>query len=69
MSLPGACLQYITQAKVAKLLRRSQFGIGVAAAPETMISICKALGKLNPNHALAALDMINAFGEERYYMK
>ena len=40
LSLPGACLQYVIQTKVAKLLSGSQFGIGIASGPESMIAIC-----------------------------
>ena len=63
MSLPGACLLHVVQGKATKLLRPSQFGIGVVAAPETMMALCKALARLRPEHVMAALDMINAFGE------
>ena len=63
MSLPGACLLHVVQSKATKLLRPTQFGIGVVAAPECMMALCKALARLRPEHAIAALDMINAFGE------
>ena len=63
MSLPGACLQYITQYPMAKLLKPTQFGIGIAAAPETMVGIISALTTLCPDDAFAAFDMSNAFGE------
>ena len=63
MSLPGACLQHIVQAKVKKLLHPSQFGISMVAGAESMIMLCKALAKLNPEDAFAAFDMVNAFGE------
>ena len=53
----------IVQAKVKKLLHSSQFGIGVVAGAESMIMVCKALAKLSPDDAFAALDMVNAFGE------
>ena len=38
MSLPGAYLQFATQSKVGKLLSGTQFGIGVTAGAETMLS-------------------------------
>ena len=63
MSLPGAYLQFATQSKVSKLLSKTQFGIGVTAGAETMLGVVKALTKLCPADALAALDMVNAFGE------
>ena len=55
MSLPGACLQHIVQVKVKKLLHASQFGIGVVAGAESMIMACKAMAKLSPDDAFAAL--------------
>ena len=63
MSLPGACLAYVSQSKVHRLLAKSQFGIGVQAGPETMIAITSALCKLCPDDIFLALDLVNAFGE------
>ena len=61
--LPGACLQHVVQSKAVKAPGRTQFGIGVAAAPKTMIALCNALVKSSPDGALVALDIANVFGE------
>ena len=63
ISLPGAFLQYITRHKVSKVFGKTQFGVGVAAGPETMLGIANALTKLCPDDVFMALDVINAFGE------
>ena len=63
LSSPGVFLQFITKQKVAKIFGKTQFGIGVAAGPETMVGIANALIKLYPNELFLALDVINAFGE------
>ena len=63
LSLPGAYLQYATQARVTKILAKTQFGMGVVAGPETMMGIAQALTKLSPDDVFGALDVINAFGE------
>ena len=63
MSLPGACLQEMTSRKVSKLLGTTQMGIGVAAGPETLLTLGKTLAALHPDDAFCALDVHNAFGE------
>ena len=63
IALPAVCLQHVVQSKATKLLAPTEFGIGVEAAPETMIALCKALAKLSPGDAFGAFDMENAFGE------
>ncbi|CAK0898534.1 unnamed protein product, partial [Prorocentrum cordatum] len=63
LSLPGACLQEIFQSKAANLLSDTQLGIGVKAAPETLLALGKALSRLCPGDAFCAFDFINAVGE------
>ena len=63
ISLPGARLKHITQGKTQKLFKHAQFGIGVSAGAGTMIALCQALVKLDPDDAIFMLDMTNTFGE------
>ena len=63
VNLPTVCLQHVVQSKATKLLAPTQFGIGVEAAPETMIALCKALAKLSPGDVFGAFDMENASRE------
>ena len=63
MSLPIACLAYMSQTKISKLLFPDQFGIGSVAGPEVMIGITEALCKLCPDDIFLALDIANAFGD------
>lgn len=63
VSLPGAWLKHITASKTQKIFKNTQFGLGVPAGAEVMITLCQTLIKLDPEDALYVLDMINGFGE------
>ena len=63
LALPGAWLNHITRSKAQTIFKHAQFGIGVPAGAEVMISLCQALIGLDPDDALFVLDTKNAFGE------
>ena len=54
----------IFESKINKLLRKSsQFEIGLAAGPESMIALVKFVRNILPHPTFIALDICNAFGE------
>ena len=68
LSVPGACLNHVVNAKVGEILGRTQFGIGVPAGLETMVGITNVLASYVRtifSHRLMSLMLLEKYLERR----